>query len=208
MGKSILIAVAALIVSASSALAAGPYLGANIGFGIIHDSDVEFSATGYKSQTLKTEFDTGFAFDLAAGYKFNENIRAEGEFGYLSADVDKVDGETAKNAEVRFMTFMANGYYDITQLKIPVIPFVGVGMGLLHGKMKNDNGSDTDITFGYQLMAGASYAFNKNISADLRYRLQGVFSDFEFEEKINNVKVTEKFPYMSSSFLAGIRYNF
>lgn len=196
MKKISLLVIMVLFVTAGSALAEGPYVGANIGLGINHDSD----ATG----GVTIEYKKGLAFDLAVGYQFNENVRAEGEFGYRSADVDNVKSSgfstPVTDADLTVMSYMANGYYDITQFKSPVTPFVGAGLGMLDGKFKSPGYSKSDTTIGYQLMLGASYEINKQVSADASYRFQGAVSDFKIDG--------DKISYTNSSFLVGIRYKF
>jgi len=88
MKRCILMFATLLIGFAGSAYAEGPYIGANIGLGIVHDSDI--NTPGAAKATL--EYNTGLALDVAIGFKFKENWRAEGEFGYLSADIDKFNG--------------------------------------------------------------------------------------------------------------------
>lgn len=204
MKKILLVAATILAVSAGSALAQGPYVGGNIGLGITHDSDLKFVG----APTVNLSYESGLAFDVAVGYKFNENLRAEGQFGYLSADFDKYkqggESETAKG-DLTGMSFMANAFYDVTQLSLPVVPFVGVGLGLINGESKPEGlSSKSDTVFGYQAIVGASWPANKNLNIDLSYRFQGAASDFEY----NFDGVKTKASYMSSSILAGVRYNF
>lgn len=83
MKLKMLLVVLAVVASASSALAAGPYLGASLGVSIIHDSDVHDSGI---DGTF--EYDPGFTFNLAGGYNFDP-VRLEAEFGYRNASVDR-----------------------------------------------------------------------------------------------------------------------
>lgn len=196
MKKTLLLTASFLALSSAAAFAEGPYVAADLGLAIVHDSDVKPSGAA----TINTEYDTGFAFDLKGGYAYKRNLRAEVEFGYRSADVDKFGGVSASDSELRVLSYMVNGYYDATQLKLPVLPYVGLGLGLLNGKLKANGTSDSDNTFGYQLMFGASYPINKQISVDAGYKLQGAFADFEK----NNTKIS----YISSNLLVGARFNF
>lgn len=195
MKKTLLLAASLLALSSVSALAEGPYVAADLGLAIFHDSD--FSGGG---ATASGEYDMGFGFDIAGGFAFKENFRAEAELGYRSADVDKIGGASISGSSLGVLSVMANGYYDITQFNLPVTPYAGLGLGFLNGKVKSPGTSDSDTSIGYQLMLGASYPVNKNISVNGGYRLQGAFSDFE--------KNGSKVSYTSSTLQVGARYNF
>ena len=190
-----------LVASTTSALAAGPYIGASGGVSIFHDSDENDTFSG---ATDTREYDAGYGFNVSAGYNFDP-IRVEFEFGYKAADVDKFTGPgfsvSGDGSDARVMSYMANVYYDI-KTQSPFTPYVGAGLGLLNGEFKDvDFGfKDDDTVFGYQFTVGAAYNLNKNIAFDLSYRFQGAAFDF----KVADFEI----PYMSSNILAGLRYNF
>lgn len=99
------------------------------------------------------------------------------------------------------MSYMVNGYYDLKQLGSKVItPYVGAGLGPLHGELDVQGTKADDTVFGYQFMVGAAYKVNRNISLDLSYRFQGAASDFS--------ESGASFSYHSSNLLAGMRYFF
>lgn len=186
MKKSLLLAVSFLVLTSVSAFAEGPYMAADLGLAITHDSTTNGGDIKY---------DNGFGFDLAGGYNLKNNFRAEGEFGYRSADIKNSNG-----ASLRVLSFMANGLYDITQLSLPVTPYVGVGLGFLNGKASGGGQSASDTTMGGQFMLGASYAVDKKISVNAGYKLVTSFGDF----KDNGGKIS----YTSSNLLIGARYSF
>lgn len=186
-----------LVASTTSALAAGPYIGAAGGVSIFHDSDVKelgFDAT--------VEYDTGYGFNVSAGYDF-EPVRVEFEFGYKKADLDKVKAlgisVPVSDTDFRVMSYMANAYYDF-KTNSPFTPYIGAGLGLLNGEFKSPGFKDDDTVFGYQFAAGAAFNFNKNIALDVSYRFQNAASDFKSEGT--------DISYMSSNFMAGLRYTF
>jgi opacity protein-like surface antigen len=191
MTKRLLLAAALLAIS-TPALAEGPYYaGGHLGLTFVHDSTI--SAPGYTSATYS--FKTGFAIGGHVGYRYNPNVRFEGEISYKTADVD-VSGGGSFSA----LGFMANGYYDFTGVQLPVTPFVGLGLGMIRGTTSGGGSSSrSDTEFGYQLSLGASYPINKNASVTGMYRFQGS-SDF----KIEGVTAT----YKSSSLLVGLNYVF
>ena len=191
-----------LVASTTSALAAGPYIGAAGGVSIFHDSDENDTISG---TTDTREYDAGFGFNVSAGYNFDP-VRVEFEFGYKEADVDKftVPGfgsVSGAGSDATVMSYMANVYYDF-KTKSPFTPYIGVGLGLLNGEFKDvDFGfKEDDTVFGYQFAVGAAYNFNKNVAFDLSYRFQGAASDFEV--------AGFEIPYNSSNIMAGLRYNF
>lgn len=197
MKIKVLVVALLLAVSATSALAAGPYIGVSGGASMVHDSDIsELGLTGTVS------YDTGFGFNVNAGYNFDP-VRVEFEFGYKKADVDKLEmlgiSVPITNSELTVMSYMVNGFYDFKNTSA-FTPYVGAGLGMVYGEL-DDNGVNSDDTvFGYQVIVGAAYNFNKNFALDLSYRFQGAAEDFSQ----NNMDLS----YMSSSIMAGLRYSF
>lgn len=197
MKKTLLLAASFLALTSVTAFAEGPYIAGDLGIAIFHDSDIK--PAGFATETA--EFDSAFGFDIAVGFSLKENIRAEAEIGYRKADVDTVDGINVGGGNSLGVTsYMVNGYYDFTQLKLPVKPYVGLGLGFLDGKVKAPGFSESDTVFGYQLMLGVSLPINRNFSVNAGYKLQGTFNDFEVQG--------DEVSYSSSNLLLGARYNF
>jgi opacity protein-like surface antigen len=189
MKKAIVAASLLCLASALPAAAAqGPYVGLGGGLAIIHDSDVDGRFT-----SGDVEYDLGGGFNVSAGYKFDQ-MRLEAEFGYNTADVDRVSGP-GFGGDLEVMSYMVNGIYDMT-VAAPVTPFFGVGLGAING----DSGGDDDTQFGYQLTAGVTSPINEFLNLDVYYRYQGTASDFEVE----GLEVS----YDASLIFAGLRYNF
>jgi len=187
-----------LAVSATSTLAAGPYLGAAGGVSILHNGDINVAGIG----SVEAEYDTGFGFNVTAGYNF-EPVRLEFDLGYKNADMDKVSGPggsiSVPDTDFAVGSVMVNALYDITT-KTAFTPYVGAGLGLLVGELETDGEEYYEADFGYQLIAGAAYNLNKNLALDISYRFQHAPSDFSDE----GVDIE----YMSSAIMAGIRLNF
>lgn len=204
MTRKLVVAVFATFALASPALAQTEgklYVGAHIGLAMFHDSDFS-SPAGTSSGSWKS----GLGIGAAAGYKYSSNIRFEAEFGYKKNKLDTVGGATISGVDLAIMSFMANAYYDVTGLNIPVTPFLGVGLGLAHGSVTAPagfGGNQSDSEFGYQVIVGVSYAFNKNVSASAGYRYQG---SSDLESNAGGVK--SKVTYGSSNILAGLNYVF
>jgi OOP family OmpA-OmpF porin len=186
-----------LVASTTSALAAGPYIGAAGGVSMVHDSDIsELGLSG------TVEYDTGFGFNVSAGYNFDP-VRVEFEFGYKNADVDRIEafgiGLPVDGADLTVMSYMVNVFYDI-KTNSAFTPYVGAGLGVINGELEDNFSSADDTVFGYQLIVGAAYNVNKNLAIDLSYHFQGAAEDFS----VNGTDVS----YMSSNIMAGIRYYF
>jgi outer membrane immunogenic protein len=185
--------------SATSAMAAGPYIGAAGDLSIIHDSDVR--VTGLAGTAIAS-YNTGFGFNLSGGYNF-DGPRLEGEFSYKRADIDKLSGPgggvNLVDSDITVMSYMVNGYYDF-KTESALTPFIGVGIGLLHGEFSEPGDKTDDTAFGYQFTAGVSHTLDKKLYFDVSYRFQGAGSDFTKDR----VSVS----YNSSNVLAGLRYTF
>jgi len=186
-----------LVISATSALAAGPYVGASGGVSMVHDSDI--SEPGISGTV---EYDTGFGFNVNVGYDFDP-VRVEFEFGYKNADVKNVSafgiGVPVNNADLTTLSYMVNAFYDI-KTKSAFTPYLGAGIGMINGELDDNGYTADDTVFGYQFIVGAAYNFNKNFALDLSYRFQGAAQDFS----LNGSDLS----YMSSNIMAGMRYSF
>ena len=85
------------------------------------------------SVELDAAFELGWNANGALGYQFGD-VRAEAEFSYLSANLNKL-GEIELKAEdydalpqLTAMSFMANGWYEL-DTGTPFSPFIGIGLG-------------------------------------------------------------------------------
>lgn len=183
MKVRVLLAALLVAASATTAMAAGPYVGASAGLSIFHDSDV----SGFED----IEYDLGGTVNVSFGYAMDV-ARAELEIGYRGADIEDSD------AEITVMSYMLNGYYDF-QSGTSFTPFIGAGIGLLDGEIENGISVD-DTVLGFQLTVGAAMKMAPNLNLDLSYRYQGAADDFNFE----GIEAS----YGSSNIMAGIRYSF
>lgn len=198
MKKSVLWVAVLLGLSATPALAVGPYVGASGGVAIVHDSNVSITGLG----SLTASYDTGGGFNVFVGNSFG-NGRLEGEFGYKTAGIDKFSGPggsgSIRDSDINIKSFMVNGYYDFNTTS-GITPFVGVGLGLLNEEIKLAGEKEDDTLFGYQVTVGMGMPVDHNFSVDISYRYQGAGSDFSRDGV--------SFSYDSSNLLVGVRYNF
>ncbi|GFO63656.1 outer membrane protein [Geomonas paludis] len=196
-------AAAALLVAASatSVMAAqeGPYVGLNAGVVFVHESTLD--AGGGDKADLS--FDPGFAVGGVLGYEFATGPRLEAEIAYRKSDTDELSapgfGSEKVDGDVGVTSYMINAYYDFSK-EASVSPFVGVGLGILDGKLSDGFDDASDTTFGYQAMVGVTVKAAPNVNLDLSYRYQGAASDFS----VDGVDMS----YGSSNILAGVRVKF
>ena len=141
------------------------------GFSNLSSTDVGRDITG------NTGFDTGYLAGAAFGYDYEGSpLRAELEFSYRSADSDTFAG--GANGDFASTTLAVNGYYDFgTSAGSRWTPYVGAGLAYvteidfdITGGSAPGEYNDSGV-FGYQLMAGASYALSERVSlnGELRY---------------------------------------
>jgi len=187
-----------LMLSATSALANGPYVGVGGGVSILHKSDL--NSVGDPTHTVS--YDTGYGFNASLGYNLKP-VRFELEFGYKRADLDKIDGPilsgTFINSDVTVMSYMLNSYFDINT-ETAFVPYIGAGVGVLNGEVDFNGTKIDDTVMGYQFAVGVAYNFNKNVALDVSYRYQGAASDFEQDGG--------GLSYVSSNIMGGLRYSF
>lgn len=120
-------------------------------------------------------FDNGYALGVRAGYRFGP-WRVEEEFRHQSNSLNHFARHPAEGERGADM-LMTNAIYDL-DIGLPVSPHLGAGIGLvaLHDEAQvavlgiPSVDDDTEWAFGYQAIAGLSYAIAPEVSADLDYR--------------------------------------
>jgi len=183
-----------LVASSTSAMAAGPYIGAATGISVFHDSDLSTGGTG------EIEYEGGLAAKASLGYNF-DGFRLEGDFGYKRADVATFRGNDVPedSMDTAIFSYMINAYWDIKTGRA-VTPFIGAGIGKLHARMTDPSGAYRDDVLGYQISVGTGVRLTDKFSLDLGYRYEAAAEDFF----IGVYDVS----YASSNFFGGVRYTF
>lgn len=158
------------------------YLSLN-GGASIHTDDVAFSNG---TNTVETDFDTGFTFGGAVGYRWHDHTfggfvpRTELEVSYTENDADTIDfsGNGAGNEVVADGSQISNvGIYGNLFFDLPnvvsndITPYIGGGVGLnivnhnlLYGAGGLNLNDDGDTVFAWHVTAGASYALTDQLS--------------------------------------------
>ncbi len=210
MHKEIAAVLAALVwvMSAAGALGAeqaGPY--ASVTGALVAPRDSKL--TDERDDTLgvrlsRAGIKSAFGFTLAGGYVFGNGWRSELEIGYREFDIkyievdpvtytytdtegteqtveltNKVKSKTKGKASN--MSVMVNALYVFQELKLPVLPYAGAGLGWVRHKVTDITfphlpgfslDGTTDKTFGYQFMLGVKYPI-ETFELGVGYRFTG-----------------------------------
>lgn len=125
------------------------------------------------TDSAEVESDGGFGLMAALGYKFDNNLRAEGELSFRRNSIDNVSG-TQFDGRSKAWGFMANGYYDFNTGG-SIQPYLGAGIGVAHVSVKGDGAvffaDGDDNVFAYQGIAGVAIpvAAGTSLGAEYRY---------------------------------------
>ena len=182
MKRFILIAIFALVFISTSAQAAdkGMYVSGNVGLSLVPDLDI--NVVGFPTFAT-VGLDLGFKVGGALGYDYG-NFRAEGEISYFLNDTDEgtsvfLPVSSPADGDVSVSSFMINGYYDFHSENSPLVPYVGVGLGIANIDADITQPSvsplalvdDNATVFAYQFMAGLGYNISPTtiLTADYRY---------------------------------------
>lgn len=197
MKKSIVALLLAGMCSAPAVASAAmnPYVSANVGIGIMGDSDV--SVLGISVDNA-ISYKTGVPFGVAVGAKF-DSFRAEAALGFQSNDIDEVLNVPISDTKVDMLTYMANCYYDIAIENSPFTPYVMGGIGGAHVTFKDTTDDLSQSVFAWQLGLGVSVNVAEQFDVDLGFRY---LNPSDFSDSGADISL------QSSNILAGVRYSF
>ena len=150
-----------------------------------------------------------------------DNVRLELQVSYRNSEIDNmsVQGEpdSAKNGTISLFSVMYNAYYDfdLRDRDIPVIPWLGLGIGWGMPRIDAQNQAgpmqldidDTDSTMIYNFMGGATYPLSDQAEVILGYRY---IASIEFElrgTESGNLRSFE-YEYGAHEGYTGIRFKF
>ena len=138
---------------------------------------------------------TALSGSIGAGYHFNDFLRGELNFGYLSKGESSLDYLTADgagivtsdvgvNAKNEAWSGIVNAYADLGTY-VGLTPYVGAGIGAVYSTRKysfsqdfadptivdvNFSDNKSQVSFAYTLNAGVAYQLSKNVSLDVGYQ--------------------------------------
>jgi len=179
---------AGIVPSGAQPTPAGPYVRTGLGASFVDDVSVDEFYGPVPGGTVR--FDTGVRFDVSVGYEFNRYLAAEMEFGWTWNNVSSISGLTVSGASYGNFPFLANLILQLPLADGHLIPYVGAGAGGSVGSFDADfisnglvaiSGSDTDLAFAYQGMAGVRYLFNDSMAVGLAYKYLGTGSTTYYE---------------------------
>ena len=138
------------------------------------------------TQSVDTDFDTGFGLGLAYGRDFgafgSSRLRGEVELSYSGSDVDSIAfsgngpaGEINVDGDISTTRLFGNLLVDF-DTGGAFTPYLGAGLGVARVDADLSYGAgvrldDRDTAFSAQLIAGTSYALSDSLSltGDVRY---------------------------------------
>ncbi len=167
------------------------------------------------SSSNKATFDTGWMAALAVGYGLQNGFRAEIEGAHRHNGIDqfrRLEGSGSLNAS----TLMVNGYYDINLNDFPIVPYIGVGIGMAringNGIKRNlvtccpqVDGSDT--VFAYQAIAGLSWRLMPALSIGVEYRFLGT-TRFNLDAESAGIRTGARGHYHDHAAVLNLRWTF
>lgn len=189
----------------------GPYVALGAGYDNMPDRNL--SITGH---AVTSQWKPGWAAVAALGYKWPSGLRAELELSGRVSTVTTFNGTSPWAGKQWDNSVILNALYDIN-LKGPITPYVGVGLGgteLIWGDNFRVPTQATPtvydgegIQMGWQGIVGVSYAVTPKISLALDGRLKGAFGDYKFPGSVAGKDISH-FNYRTRSVLASVRYSF
>lgn len=175
----------------------GNYFSFQVGAVFPEDSTLRDSGGGSNN----VSFDTGYLLGAAIGSHLGYGLRAEAEFDYRNADVDKVSGTPAAG-KFETLSLMGNVYQDFA-IGGPIEPFIGAGLGGAVVRVDDGLDTDDDWVFAYQVMAGVNFIVDPHTTFTLGYRYFGT-SDPSLDVGGRHKKATVQMHNIMASF----RYSF
>jgi len=156
----------------------GFYLGLEGGALFMQDSKSGFG----RFTSADLSYERGLTAGATAGYDFGRFFRAEFEFNYKKANIDRLQTNfrgrayTSKNSgSIRSLNYMFNAYLQYP-LSDYVVPYLGVGVGMADVKMDKicifncKGGSSSQHLLAYQIIAGMGVNISENVTLAMDYR--------------------------------------
>ncbi|HXI52826.1 MAG TPA: outer membrane beta-barrel protein [Candidatus Saccharimonadales bacterium] len=158
----------------------GPGLGQDQGFyfnaslGGSFAEDVTVKEFGGPVTGTQVKLDPGVHLGVAGGFNFARFVGVEAETGLLANTIDKL-GNSSPDATLSHIPFLGNLIFRYDAENFPLVPYIGGGAGMDTSVFTIDHslgldGSDADVEFAYQAMAGLRYRINDKMSAGLGYK--------------------------------------
>jgi OOP family OmpA-OmpF porin len=161
LGTATAVALAAMATSAQAADRHGWYFGLEGGWVKVNDNN------GYFGESV--QYENGWAGLAEVGYAFNDHWRLEVEGGMRRNEIDKIDGDSVSQGDLRNYTGFVNAIWDAPISRKWALS-LGVGVGADRVYQNLFGLHQTDTVFAAQGIAGLSYQMSAHWDLDLNYR--------------------------------------
>ncbi len=184
------------------------YFNGSLGGSLQQDMTVRNAPAG-----SKVGFDPGVRFDFSGGVHFSPYISGELETGIIANRLDTFNGVSlssmGQRGDLTQFPLLANVIFRVP-LRYGITPYIGAGAGgvvsTLYLRQPGDRGTDSDINFGYQGMAGVKFALNRNMEVGVGYKFLGSAAHTWFRDDAN--LYTRSGQMYSHSILATFTFSF
>lgn len=203
------------------------YVKAGAGFFNLEDEGLEFEYQGQEYDVAEISFDGGFNVHAAVGANLTNSLAVELEFGYNSADADKLTGkdfsyrgnsisgiDQSLDNDVSIKTLMVNGLYNLKNSS-SFTPYAGVGIGFGWIDLESNGGDYSETNFAFQLLAGVEVELTNSLALTTGYRyldageISGTGS-YLVTDGVNYAAGDGEYSFglTSHNFEAGLKYSF
>jgi opacity protein-like surface antigen len=209
--------ISVLAAGASSSARADNYFSLWGAYTDVRDFDFQVS-TG----TINTEFDNGYGFGAAIGWRLREvgignRLRAEAEVSYRSNDVDthKLNGSALAGSagDIESTAAMVNLLVDFSE-QSSFSPYLGGGLGFAHVETDGFGVSTIpnvlsggESVLAFQVMVGASWDISQSAEIFGEYRYFAT-DDPSVQTSAATGGVATEIEYQSNNVLLGVRFSY
>lgn len=145
----------------------------------------------YEEFTVRSTYKPGYALTVALGAPI-WIFRLEGEFGYRRNSFHRMKIEEYNvplKGYFRTISGMANFYHDFRYLYLPVVPYLGIGLGYANTRAVRKqfqaatfNGNDKG--FAWQVIVGLSCPVYRKVDLMVEYRLLDTHLDKDYNHTV------------------------
>ena len=204
-----LAALAPMSAAAQSQL--GPYLALGAAYDQMPDRNLVINGHAVNSQ-----WKSGWGMLGAVGYKWFFGLRTEAEYSARVSWVRTFNHANPWTGTQWDNSLMFNALYDF-EFGSRLTPFIGGGIGGTQIQWGNNFRAPTgptptiydaeSIRFGWQGIAGVTFAVTPAVALALDYRIKGATGDFGFPGSVAG-KYINQFNYETRSIFLSLRYAF
>lgn len=196
-----------------------PYVEYSLGLSIVRNQNLSGGDPPNPDFWGSVRSTTGINLGGAVGVRVFGQFRTELALGYQTNEVENLAvraGESRADGSLSLFTALVNGYYDydLADHGIPLIPFVGVGIGFGQARLDAESRGnvlqidDDNAVFTWNVMAGVTYPFNKTTHFSLGYRYLAT-EDIRYKGRVagSGIRWVDS-EYDSHDLRLGMRFNF